>query len=884
EQWANVVVAYEPIWAIGTGVVATPKQAQDTHECIRKWLKTAVSQKVADETRILYGGSVKLANCEILSAQPDIDGFLIGDTLEMVPMLTTKMPRVMSRNAGLFLQELTGKEEHVYELPMFGKMHYPFPVSEGMPPLTSSRTVMLDTMRFDEVPTYEATLPDVLEQERERTRAAGAVPTGQGSAPGAGGSRAHAPTTGIRLVASTAGVDILQKRRQDRERAKEQAKLAKAKQHRRRLKKMAAERAAFEASERAAERAEREVMLGKKRLREVEEESKAFTLEEEDEDSDELDSGLMEFDEESIPDQESSEDSALLEPEEEAEGGTGGGLTLTLPPLPGSKGEAEGEATSGAWGDKAGAEGSEASDLDLAGWSDEEGMSDEEDVLQTAAQQLPGAQIQLQPAEGSAAEGAGPVDPEVAAALAREKTLQMQAQYSAIQASQQESSLAVEADAKGRIPVNFDYPPLPVRSTNPRVLASHDAETAAALALEPFPLLDIVPPGDPRNKALYNNPLCHPTLANLVHPIVSFFQFEAYAAVSEFKQEGSMISIARCGRCTLDWRAVLAKRVLDGQAMTHRWLKQGVLVVRRELAQAKRNWEREKAKRAAEKKKERDKERHEEKVTGKPPKGKSAKEESKAEETESTLVITKTSELERLSDLLQESIHRPNVSLSPMYASIMELYEEQRKRVSQDTLVSVDQLLLQRQLLVSMFRNQRITADSDSDRAAASKTSAAAFRPAVYLCRSPVHQFGLYAAEDIKEGATVEYYIGEEISAGLSEVREMAYRGIGHDSTYLFTINRMKDFVCDATFDGNLARFINHSCGPNIVPQIDTVSGDTLVGTDTHKKRFATIRFLALRDIRMGSELCFDYKLTAEPWDKKITCLCGSPLCRGFYN
>jgi triosephosphate isomerase len=78
DQWKNVVLAYEPVWAIGTGVVATPAQAQETHHQIREWLAKNVSQEVANEVRIQYGGSVNAANCGELQSQPDIDGFLVG--------------------------------------------------------------------------------------------------------------------------------------------------------------------------------------------------------------------------------------------------------------------------------------------------------------------------------------------------------------------------------------------------------------------------------------------------------------------------------------------------------------------------------------------------------------------------------------------------------------------------------------------------------------------------------------------------------------------------------------------------------------------------------------------------------------------------------------
>ncbi|RWA09351.1 hypothetical protein EKO27_g5749 [Xylaria grammica] len=77
-DWSKIVIAYEPIWAIGTGKVATTQQAQEVHASIREWLAKNVSQSVADETRILYGGSVSEKNCKDLSKEKDIDGFLVG--------------------------------------------------------------------------------------------------------------------------------------------------------------------------------------------------------------------------------------------------------------------------------------------------------------------------------------------------------------------------------------------------------------------------------------------------------------------------------------------------------------------------------------------------------------------------------------------------------------------------------------------------------------------------------------------------------------------------------------------------------------------------------------------------------------------------------------
>ncbi|KAK9901390.1 hypothetical protein WJX75_009893 [Coccomyxa subellipsoidea] len=77
-DWSKVVIAYEPVWAIGTGKVASPEQAQETHAEIRGWLADKVSADVAASTRIIYGGSVSASNSDTLATAPDIDGFLVG--------------------------------------------------------------------------------------------------------------------------------------------------------------------------------------------------------------------------------------------------------------------------------------------------------------------------------------------------------------------------------------------------------------------------------------------------------------------------------------------------------------------------------------------------------------------------------------------------------------------------------------------------------------------------------------------------------------------------------------------------------------------------------------------------------------------------------------
>ena len=74
----KLIIAYEPVWAIGTGSTATPTQAQQAHKIIREEVAAILGRQRADSTRILYGGSVKPENAAMLMAQPDIDGALIG--------------------------------------------------------------------------------------------------------------------------------------------------------------------------------------------------------------------------------------------------------------------------------------------------------------------------------------------------------------------------------------------------------------------------------------------------------------------------------------------------------------------------------------------------------------------------------------------------------------------------------------------------------------------------------------------------------------------------------------------------------------------------------------------------------------------------------------
>ena len=78
EEWKNITLAYEPVWAIGTGLTATPAQAQEIHAFIRSLVADKFGKQAAEDTTILYGGSCNEKNAAELFACPDIDGGLIG--------------------------------------------------------------------------------------------------------------------------------------------------------------------------------------------------------------------------------------------------------------------------------------------------------------------------------------------------------------------------------------------------------------------------------------------------------------------------------------------------------------------------------------------------------------------------------------------------------------------------------------------------------------------------------------------------------------------------------------------------------------------------------------------------------------------------------------
>ncbi|KAI8063765.1 hypothetical protein BC940DRAFT_335687 [Gongronella butleri] len=136
------------------------------------------------------------------------------------------------------------------------------------------------------------------------------------------------------------------------------------------------------------------------------------------------------------------------------------------------------------------------------------------------------------------------------------------------------------------------------------------------------------------------------------------------------------------------------------------------------------------------------------------------------------------------------------------------------------------------------------------------------------FARSPIHAWGVFTMEPIQAHEFVIEYLGVKIRQQVANHREAAYEHSGIGSSYLFRVD--DDMVVDATVQGNLARYINHSCTPNC--------GTRIIKIDKTKR----IVLYAKRDIEVGEELSYDYKFPLE--DEKIPCHCGSKRCRKTLN
>jgi hypothetical protein len=138
--------------------------------------------------------------------------------------------------------------------------------------------------------------------------------------------------------------------------------------------------------------------------------------------------------------------------------------------------------------------------------------------------------------------------------------------------------------------------------------------------------------------------------------------------------------------------------------------------------------------------------------------------------------------------------------------------------------------------------------------------------------RSHIHGWGLFTKLDLPKDSMVVEYQGEIVRQAVADVREKEYEISGEGSCYMFRLDRER--IVDATMIGCMARFMNHCCQPNAYAKV--ISIETELGQE--KK----IMIFALRDIKAGEEITYDYKFPVE--DGSLRCTCGAPNCIGRMN
>ncbi|CAI6100454.1 unnamed protein product [Clonostachys chloroleuca] len=218
----------------------------------------------------------------------------------------------------------------------------------------------------------------------------------------------------------------------------------------------------------------------------------------------------------------------------------------------------------------------------------------------------------------------------------------------------------------------------------------------------------------------------------------------------------------------------------------------------------------------------------------------------------------------------------------PHHIKVQKAREEREKR-GKETAVDAAKLAAEKLLTKGNSRanratNRRYVADlNDQKKTLGQDSDVFKFnqlkkrKKPVKFARSAIHNWGLYAMENIAKDDMIIEYVGEVVRQQVAEIREKRYLKSGIGSSYLFRID--EGTVVDATKKGGIARFINHSCSPNCTAKIIKVEGS---------KR---IVIYALRDIAMNEELTYDYKFEREIGSlDRIPCLCGTPACKGFLN
>ncbi|KAH8664307.1 hypothetical protein BX600DRAFT_512355 [Xylariales sp. PMI_506] len=225
----------------------------------------------------------------------------------------------------------------------------------------------------------------------------------------------------------------------------------------------------------------------------------------------------------------------------------------------------------------------------------------------------------------------------------------------------------------------------------------------------------------------------------------------------------------------------------------------------------------------------------------------------------------------------------------PHHLKIQKAREERQARAKKDgkdavaaaaeaARLAAEKLLAKGNSRANRVNNRRFVADlNDQKRTLGQDSDVLRFnqlkkrKKPVKFARSAIHNWGLYAMENINKDDMIIEYVGEEVRQQISEIREARYLKSGIGSSYLFRIDDAS--VIDATKKGGIARFINHSCMPNCTAKIIKVEGS---------KR---IVIYALRDIAQNEELTYDYKFEREIGSlDRIPCLCGTTACKGFLN
>lgn len=215
--------------------------------------------------------------------------------------------------------------------------------------------------------------------------------------------------------------------------------------------------------------------------------------------------------------------------------------------------------------------------------------------------------------------------------------------------------------------------------------------------------------------------------------------------------------------------------------------------------------------------------------------------------------------------------------------------------------LAADKLLAKGNSRANRVNNRRFVADlNDQKRTLGQDSEVLRFnqlkkrKKPVKFARSAIHNWGLYAMENINKDDMIIEYVGEEVRQSISEIRENRYLKSGIGSSYLFRID--DSTVVDATKKGGIARFINHSCMPNCTAKIIKVEGSKRIVIyalrDIAQSKSLTARAFALfksdyvlTTVATDEELTYDYKFEREIGSlDRIPCLCGTAACKGFLN